>query len=235
MLVGAVIPFTGQTLPDHFLKCDGTVYSIDDYPELFDAIGNTYGGDGVTTFAVPNMSGRCSIGPATGHALGTTGGAETVALSATELPAHVHNVPAHGHSNTIEFETPTLTHTVTQPAFNYRKGGTTNSKYSLRVTGSLGGYNTVSTVAMTRSTNFAVGDHAAAACTMSGGITDCAAFDTESAGQGQAHNNMMPYLALAYIIQYEPDTPPVPTMLYYGTTAVIPVAPSGAYLTGRRG
>ncbi len=234
MLVGAVIPFTGQTLPDHFLECDGTVYSIVDYPELFAAIGNTYGGDGVTTFAVPNMSGRCSIGPTAGHVLGTTGGAETVALAATELPAHVHNVPAHGHSNTIEFETPTLTHTVTQPAFNYSKGGTNNSKYSLRATGSLGGYNTVSTVAMTRATNFAVGSHAAAICTMSGGVTDCAAFDTEDAGQGQAHNNMMPYLALAYIIQAEPDTPPVPSMALIHNGTVIPVTAGGAYIAGRK-
>lgn len=235
MLVGAVIPFTGRTLPEHFLECDGTVYNITDYPELFAAIGNTYGGDGVSTFAVPNMSGRCSIGPATGHALGSTGGVETVALAAAELPEHIHNVPAHGHLNTIEFKTPTLTHTVTQPAFNYSNPGTTNSKYSAMATGAQGVRNTKSTAAMSRATNFAVGDHATASCTMSGGVTDCAAFDTESAGQGQAHNNMMPFLALAYIIQYEPDTPPVPTMLYYGTTAVIPVAPSGAYLTGRRG
>jgi microcystin-dependent protein len=234
MLVGAVIPFTGQTLPDHFLECDGTVYSIADYPELFDAIGNTYGGDGVTTFAVPNMSGRCSIGPATGHALGTTGGAETVALAATELPAHDHNVPAHGHSNTIEFETPTLTHTVTQPAFNYSNPGTTNNKYSAIATGAQGVRNSKSTAAMSRSTNFAVGNHAAAACTMSGGVTDCPAFDTESAGQGQAHNNMMPFLALAYIIQAEPDTPPVPSMALIHNGTVIPVTAGGAYIAGRK-
>lgn len=233
MLVGAVIPFTGRTLPEHFLECDGTVYNITDYPELFAAIGNTYGGDGVSTFAVPNMSGRCSIGPATGHALGTTGGAETVALSATELPEHLHEVPAHTHENDITATTPALSHTVTQPAFNYAKIRGNGGKV-VYVSGSAR-LSTTTNAAMSRATNFAVGDHATASCTMSGGVTDCAAFDTESAGQGQAHNNMMPYLALAYIIQYEPDTPPVPTMLYYGTTAVIPVAPSGAYLTGRRG
>ena len=232
MLVGAVIPFTGQTLPEHFLACDGTVYNIAEYPELFAVIGNTYGGDGVSTFAVPNMSGRCSVGPATGHALGTTGGAETVALAATELPEHFHEVPEHTHENDITATTPALSHTVTQPAFNYAKIRGNGGKV-VYVSGSARP-STSTNAAMSRATNFAVGDHAPAACTMSGGITDCAAFDTENAGQGQAHNNMMPFLALAYIIQAEPDTPPVPSMALIHDGTVIPVTAGGAYIAGRK-
>lgn len=232
MLVGAVIPFTGQTLPEHFLECDGTVYNIAEYPDLFAVIGNTYGGDGVTTFAVPNMSGRCSIGPATGHVLGTTGGAETVTLAATDLPEHVHEVPEHTHENDITASTPALSHTVTQPAFNYEKIRGNGGKV-VYVDGTARPSATTN-AAMTRATNFAVGNHASASCTMSGGVTDCAAFDTESAGQGQAHNNMMPYLALAYIIQAEPDTPPEPSMALIHNGTVIPVTAGGAYIAGRK-
>ena len=234
-MVGAILPFAGSTIPDGFLVCDGSAISRSEYSDLFEVIGTTYGaGDGTTTFNLPNMQGRATVGPDNGLALGSTGGEEAHVLLDTEIPEHTHSVPAHGHANDIVATTPELTHTVGQGTFTYRSVSTSSygifsSAYYSPFNGAGGATN------MSRATNFVVGDHASATCTMSGGITDCAAFGTESAGQGQAHNNMMPYLALAYIIQYEPDTPPEPTMLYYGTTAVIPVAPSGAYLTGRRG
>lgn len=55
--IGTVIEYVGDSLPDHYLACNGQVYSIVDYQELFNKIGNKFGGDGITTFAVPNYSG----------------------------------------------------------------------------------------------------------------------------------------------------------------------------------
>lgn len=233
-MVGAILPFAGSTIPDGFLVCDGSAISRSDYSDLFEVIGTTYGaGDGTTTFTLPNMQGRATVGPDNGLVLGATGGEETHVLLDTEVPEHTHDIPAHFHANDIVATTPELTHTVGQGTFTYRSLSTSSygvfsSAYYSPFNGAGGATN------MTRSTNFAVGDHAAAACTMSGGVTDCAAFDTESAGQGQAHNNMMPFLALAYIIQAEPDTPPVPSMALIHNGTVIPVTAGGAYIAGRK-
>jgi len=232
MQVGSIILFSGTTVPERFLVCDGTTYSIGAYPELFDILGNQYGGDGISTFAVPDLSNRCIIGTSQAHALGTTGGSETVVLSETECASHEHIVPAHGHDDNIAFSTPEMAHSVTQPAFTYAKLNRTSTK-AVHSSGSAR-LSTTTNAAMSRATNFGVSDHPATACTMSGGVADCPAFDTENAGQGAAHNNMMPYLALAYIIQAEPDTPPVPSMALIHNGTVIPVTAGGAYIAGRK-
>lgn len=52
--VGSIIVYSGTSIPSGFLEADGSTYSIENYPELFDAIGDMYGGDGVTTFSVPD-------------------------------------------------------------------------------------------------------------------------------------------------------------------------------------
>ena len=83
---------------------------------------------------------------------------------------------------------------------------------------------------MSRATSVAISDHAATACTMSGGVTDCAELTAGNAGSGGAHNNMMPYLALTYLIRYAPDTPPGPKMAYYN--GALPVGPLGGYICG---
>lgn len=232
MQVGSIIQFGGTTVPEKFLACDGSTYSVSAYPELFAILGNQYGGDGVSTFAVPDLASRCIIGTSQTHALGSTGGSETVTLDSTECAVHDHTVPSHGHADDIAFATPEMVHSVTQPAFTYAKLARTSTK-AVYASGSAR-LSTTSNTAMTRSTNLAVADHAAAACTMSGGVTDCAALTTGSSGGGQAHNNMMPFLALAYIIQAEPDTPPVPSMALIHNGTVIPVTAGGAYIAGRK-
>ena len=88
---------------------------------------------------------------------------------------------------------------------------------------------------MSRATSVAISDHAATDCTMSGGVTDCPAFETETTGNGDAHNNMMPYIALVFLIQAEPDTPPgpiIPSMVLFN--GALPVGTSGAYIAGRK-
>lgn len=55
--IGTVIEYVGNSNPDYYLACNGKLYNIADYPELFNKIGNKFGGDGITTFAVPNYSG----------------------------------------------------------------------------------------------------------------------------------------------------------------------------------
>jgi len=62
MPAGAVVSWAGASAPSNWLMCDGTVYNISQYPSLFAAIGSNYGGNGTTTFAVPDLRGRVPAG-----------------------------------------------------------------------------------------------------------------------------------------------------------------------------
>jgi microcystin-dependent protein len=88
---GTILDYGGSSAPTGFLLCDGTAYSRTTYADLFAVIGTTYGaGDGSTTFNVPNLAERVSVGKhssGTFATLGATGGAETAAL-----PNHAHSV-----------------------------------------------------------------------------------------------------------------------------------------------
>lgn len=234
-MIGEIIPYVGSTPPENFLVCDGSAVSRSLYSDLFSVIGTTYGiGDGSTTFNLPNLSGNVALGASSSHVIGTAGGQVSVSLAGSEIPSHSHVIPSHTHQNTISATTPSLAHSVTQQAsFKYTMLSGTTAKRG--ADNAQNRYNSVTSAAMSRATNFAVSDHAATACTMSGGVTDCPAMTSGYAGNGDAHNNMMPYIALVYLIQAEPDTPPgpvIPSMVLYN--GALPVGPSGAYIAGRK-
>lgn len=85
--IGTITAYGGSTAPSGWLMCDGSEVSRAEYSLLFDAIGTAYGdGDGSTTFNLPSMAGRTAIGSSASHALGSTGGEESHALTASELP-----------------------------------------------------------------------------------------------------------------------------------------------------
>lgn len=230
MEVGSIIISPVSTVPEGFLVCDGSAVSRDQYTDLFDVIGTSYGaGDGSTTFNLPNLSGRTVIGESNDYAVGSSGGYETVTLIEDNLPTHSHTIPSHGHGNDIAVKTPQLSHSITQAVFKYTSL-TTNVSNRYGSGSSKAAYTNRTSAGMSRSTNMAITDHASADCTMSGGVTDAPAFDTESAGSGLAHNNMMPYLALTYLI-YSPVTVHEPGMVYYNGFYI--TGPNGGYFTGK--
>lgn len=90
-IAGIVYPFAGETVPEGFLICDGEAYSRDEYTELFEAIGTTYGeGDGSTTFNVPDLQTRVPVGAGVDYELGEVGGEAEHTLTVNEMPSHKH-------------------------------------------------------------------------------------------------------------------------------------------------
>ena len=95
--IGEIRMFAGAHEPYGWRHCDGRLMAIDEYPALFAAIGNSFGGDGITHFALPDLCGRVPIGmggPNQPHPFGDKGGQEKVKVTKDHLPAHHHDVLA---------------------------------------------------------------------------------------------------------------------------------------------
>jgi microcystin-dependent protein len=91
--------------PKGWAFCDGAIIGIAQNQALFSLLGTTYGGDGVTTFGLPNLQGRVPIHWGNGRARGESGGEETHLLVANENPSHTHTVVA--GKNTADQTDPT--------------------------------------------------------------------------------------------------------------------------------
>ena len=76
--------------PAGWALCDGSLLAIAENETLFNLIGTTYGGDGQTTFALPDMRSRIPMHQGSGHVLGEMSGVETVTLTVNQLPQHTH-------------------------------------------------------------------------------------------------------------------------------------------------
>jgi microcystin-dependent protein len=90
--VGEIRMFAGNFAPSGWVFCDGRLLSIADNEVLFNLIGTTYGGDGVTNFAVPDLRGRAPIHQGNGYVIGQMGGTETISLTINQIPSHNHTI-----------------------------------------------------------------------------------------------------------------------------------------------
>lgn len=94
--IGELQPFAFGRIPSGWLPCDGRLLQIQSNPALFSLLGTTYGGDGSTTFALPDLRGRAPLGMGQGggrtYPLGLRGGSESVTLVPDHLPTHNHLV-----------------------------------------------------------------------------------------------------------------------------------------------
>ena len=94
-MLASIMIFAGNFAPRGWSFCDGQLLAISSNTALFSLLGTTYGGDGRTTFALPDLRGRAPIGPRHGpglstYALGQRGGVETVTLNLLQIPSHSH-------------------------------------------------------------------------------------------------------------------------------------------------
>jgi microcystin-dependent protein len=92
--VGEIRMFAGNFAPNGWAFCTGELLPIAENETLFALIGTTYGGDGETTFALPDLRGRIPIHQGSGFILGETGGAERITLTVSQIPAHSHGLLA---------------------------------------------------------------------------------------------------------------------------------------------
>lgn len=88
--VGEIRMFAGNFAPAGWMFCEGQLLPISEYETLFNLIGTTYGGDGQSTFALPDLRGRIPLHMGNGFTLAETGGVETVTLTVSQIPAHSH-------------------------------------------------------------------------------------------------------------------------------------------------
>src|SRR5229473_6004634 len=88
--VGEIRMFAGNFAPAGWMFCEGQLLPISEYETLFNLIGTTYGGDGQSTFALPDLRGRIPLHMGNGFTLAETGGAETITLTVQQIPVHSH-------------------------------------------------------------------------------------------------------------------------------------------------
>ena len=88
--VGEIRMFAGNFAPAGWMFCEGQLLPISENETLFQLIGTTYGGDGQSTFALPDLRGRVPIHQGSGFILAETGGVEEVTLTVNQIPSHTH-------------------------------------------------------------------------------------------------------------------------------------------------
>jgi len=151
-MIGMIMawPLNNVVIPSGFLYCDGSLLLITAYPKLFAIIGITYGGDGITTFALPDLRTRTIFGYSTNPSststfktVPATGGIETKTLSTTELPSH-----SHSFSSSINGGSVSGTATVSVPGrtgysdsvnSEFCSASTSGTSFSINATGSISG------------------------------------------------------------------------------------------------
>lgn len=121
--IGEIRMFGGNFAPAGWMFCDGSILPISDYDTLFSLIGTTYGGDGQTTFALPDLRGRLPIDQGQGPGLsnriiGQPGGSESVTLLTAQLPSHNHTPLANSSAGNAD-----------TPAGTYWSGSATTPQF----------------------------------------------------------------------------------------------------------
>jgi microcystin-dependent protein len=105
--IGQIMAFGGNFAPRGWALCNGQLMSIAQNSALFSILGTTYGGDGVTTFGLPDLRGRLPMGWGNGPGLtprqiGETAGAESVTLTINNMPAHNHTLACNNNAANVE-------------------------------------------------------------------------------------------------------------------------------------
>jgi microcystin-dependent protein len=99
--IGNIILFAGTYAPNGWAFCDGSPLSIAEFDALYNLIGTTYGGDGQTSFNLPDLRGRAPIHQDQNFLMGQQGGSEQVTLNTANLPVHTHALGSNQPATTV--------------------------------------------------------------------------------------------------------------------------------------
>jgi microcystin-dependent protein len=151
--IGEIRMFGGNFAPVGWAFCDGQQMQISENDALYNLIGTAYGGNGTTTFNLPDLRGRLPIHQGLSYVIGQIGGTESVTLTLQQIPSHNHTVAAKTSA------------TATSPSGAVYGGNAADAIYSAK----------------------------APSAPMNAGMVGVG-------GGSQPHDNMMPYLAVSFII-----------------------------------
>jgi microcystin-dependent protein len=171
--------FAGNFAPTGWAMCNGQLLPISQNTALFSLLGTTYGGDGKSTFALPNLQGTAPMQQGQGPGLsqrflGETGGEQTVTLLQTEMPSHSHTMQTTATAATV--------------------AAATNNQWAMaQAGGAKGGGGSIINMYST---------------TTNSGLAQMSPFATSIAGGSLPHNNMPPFLGLTFIIAMQGVFPP---------------------------
>lgn len=114
--LGEIKLFAGNFPPRGWAFCNGQLLLINQNQALFSLLGTTYGGNGQTTFALPDLRGRAAVGDGLSIVLGEKQGAETTTLTEANLPVHSHTEPVKVSSSAATLNVPTASSAIAAPA-----------------------------------------------------------------------------------------------------------------------
>jgi len=134
--VGEIRMFAGNFAPAGWMFCEGQLLPISEFETLFNLIGTTYGGDGQSTFGLPDLRGRIPLHQGNGFILAETGGAEEITLTVNQIAAHSH--PLLASSANASQTTPATTVLANPTVVDLYRVGTASSPLAQSV-GSVGG------------------------------------------------------------------------------------------------
>lgn len=202
MYTGTIIAWAPNFEPQDWMFCDGRLLNIRQYQVLYSLLGTTYGGDGVNTFALPNLNGRVPVGKGTNngvnYVLGAVGGQDSVTLSVNNMPAHSHTASS----------TPNLTISglnVQLPA-STSDGNTDTPGDTASLAKAIDSSDSSVNIYTTGTTNTHLKPANVTGGTIGGTVTTTIA----STGSSTPFNNMQPYQVLNYIICVNGIYPPRP-------------------------
>ena len=135
--VGEIRMFAGNFAPAGWMFCEGQLLPISENETLFQLIGTTYGGDGQSTFALPDLRGRIPVHMGSGVTLAETGGAEEITLTVSQIPAHSHPMLASSAPGTQN--APSNAVTAASPSVELYVGDVPDSNLAATAVGLTGG------------------------------------------------------------------------------------------------
>jgi microcystin-dependent protein len=196
--VGSVICYAGQLAPSGWLFCDGSEVLKNNYSDLYNIIGNSYGvASDSEYFVLPNLKEKVPVGSSsvTNFNLGNTGGNKTVTLSESQIPSHTHT----GTTNTSG----THNHTASDSGHNH----TYTDAYFAENRGLAGANNYGTSAGTDNDNNFIyrsgpVTDTGYANISINNSGEHTHTFTTNATGSGNSINIVNPYIALNYLIKY---------------------------------